>query len=104
MLDNNINDTDDEDSDDDETPLFKTFSDSDDESDADETLHLQVSQLNAGTEDQQQYQQQVVQEPMDEEAQPISIEEREVDIRVLMNFLGKGVVATYVMSSLMMII
>ena len=49
MLDNNINDTDDEDSDDDETPrLDNFFSDSDDESDSDENHHLQTLQLDAG--------------------------------------------------------
>ena len=80
MLDNNT--TDDEDSDDDETPrLDNFFSDSDDESDSDENHHLQTLQLDAGIGDQQKYQQQVDQEAMDEEAQPISIEEREVDIR-----------------------
>uniref|UniRef100_A0A1X7TKG3 Uncharacterized protein n=1 Tax=Amphimedon queenslandica TaxID=400682 RepID=A0A1X7TKG3_AMPQE len=66
----NIKDTDDEDSDDDETPRLETFCDFNDESDADESLHLQVSQLDAGAEDQQEYQQQLDQEPMDEEAQP----------------------------------
>ena len=75
-----MNDTDDEDSDDDETPrLDNFFSDSDDDSDSNESLHQQVLQLHAG--DQQENQQQVDQEAMDEEEQPISIEEREVDIR-----------------------
>ena len=48
-------------------------------SDSNEILHQQVLQLQAG--DQQENQQQVDQEAMDEEEQPISIEEREVDIR-----------------------
>ena len=44
-----MNDSDDEDSDDDETPrLDNFFSDSDDDSDSSESLHQQVLQLHAG--------------------------------------------------------